>query len=206
MIKMLKYRVIAFTQDEKNYKALAMRLGLSNQYPVLEVLVIYDADDYKGFNAIDVFRCIRGKISEDITPLWVIYENYLPREECERVIDILKEKQDVRDVIVNYIHAEDSELSYTLDTCTDVSYPVLLDLLKTTFVFESDNKVTNLADKYELAYRALTRIAYPLVSMQVDAVKANADLNGVMAVKIAQNPEWYKTEAKRFLAQLSKLD
>ena len=42
--------------------------------------------------------------------------------------------------------------------------------------------------------------------MQVDAVKADADLNGVMAVKLAQNPEWYKTEAKRFLAQLSKID
>lgn len=206
MIKILKYGVTAFTQDDKNYKALAMRLGLANQYPVLEVSVIYDAVAYSGHNAIDVYRYARGKISEDITPIWVIYENYLPREECERVINMLKEKRDVLDVIANYIHAEDSELSYMLDTCTDVTYPVLLDLLKTTFVFEPDNKVTNLADKYELAYRALTRIAYPLVSMQVDAVKANADLNGVMAVKLAQNPEWYKTEAKRFLAQLIKID
>ena len=203
MIKILKYGVTAFTQDDKKYKALALRLGLANQYPVLEILVIYDAASYNGHNAIDVYRYVRGKISEDITPLWVISENYLPREECERVINMLKEKRDVLDVIANYIHAEDSELSYTLDTCTDVSYPVLLDLLKTTFVFEPE---TNLADKYEIAYRALHRIAYPLVSMQVDAVKANADLNGVMAVKIAQNPEWYKTEAKRFLAQLSKLD
>lgn len=203
MIKILKYGVTAFTQDDKKYKALAMRLGLANQYPVLEVSVIYNAASYNGHNAIDVYRYVRGKISEDITPLWVISENYLPREECERVINMLKEKRDVLDVIANYIHAEDSELSYTLDTCTDVSYTVLLDLLKTTFVFEPE---TNLADKYEIAYRALHRIAYPLVSMQVDAVKANADLNGVMAVKIAQNPEWYKTEAKRFLAQLSKLD
>lgn len=203
MIKILKYGVTAFTQDDKKYKALALRLGLANQYPVLEVSVIYNAASYSGHNAIDVYRYVRGKISEDITPLWVISENYLPREECERVIDMLKEKRDVLDVIANYIHAEDSELSYTLDTCTDVSYTVLLDLLKTTFVFEPE---TNLADKYEIAYRALHRIAYPLVSMQVDAVKANADLNGVMAVKIAQNPEWYKTEAKRFLAQLSKLD
>lgn len=203
MIKILKYGVTAFTQDDKKYKALALRLGLANQYPVLEVSVIYNAANYSGHNAIDVYRYVRGKISEDITPLWVISENYLPREECERVINMLKEKRDVLDVIANYIHAEDSELSYTLDTCTDVSYPVLLDLLKTTFVFEPE---TNLVDKYEIAYRALTRIAYPLVSMQVDAVKANADLNGVMAVKIAQNPEWYKTEAKRFLAQLSKLD
>ncbi len=203
MIKILKYGVTAFTQDDKKYKALVMRLGLANQYPVLEVSVIYNAASYNGHNAIDVYRYVRGKISEDITPLWVISENYLPREECERVIDMLKEKRDVLDVIANYIHAEDSELSYTLDTCTDVSYTVLLDLLKTTFVFEPE---TNLADKYEIAYRALHRIAYPLVSMQVDAVKANADLNGVMAVKIAQNPEWYKTEAKRFLAQLSKLD
>lgn len=203
MIKLLKYGVMVFTQDDKKYKALALRLGLFNQYPVLEILVIYDAASYNGHNAIDVHRYVRGKIAEGITPVWVIYENYLPREECERVIDMLKEKRDVLDVIANYIHAEDSELSYTLDTCTDVSYPVLLDLLKTTFVFEPE---TNLADKYEIAYRALHRIAYPLVAMQVDAVKAGADLNGVMAVKIAQNPEWYKTEAKRFLAQLSKLD
>lgn len=203
MIKILKYGVIAFTQDDKKYKALALRLGLANQYPVLEVSVIYNAASYNGHNAIDVYRYVRGKISEDITPLWVISENYLPRDECERVVNMLKEKRDVLDVIANYIHAEDSELSYTLDTCTDVTYPVLLDLLKTTFVFEPGS---NLVDKYEIAYRALHRIAYPLVSMQVDAVKANADLNGVMAVKIAQNPEWYKTEAKRFLAQLSKLD
>lgn len=203
MIKILKYGVTAFTQDDKKYKALALRLGLANQYPVLEVSVIYDAASYNGHNAIDVYRYVRGKISEDITPLWVISENYLPREECERVVNMLKEKRDVLDVIANYIHAEDSELSYTLDTCTDVSYTVLLDLLKTTFVFEPE---TNLADKYEIAYRALHRIAYPLVSMQVDAVKANADLNGVMAVKLAQNPEWYKTEAKRFLAQLIKID
>jgi hypothetical protein len=79
-------------------------------------------------------------------------------------------------------------------------------LLKTTFVFKPDNKIANLAEKYEIAYRALSRIAYPLVAMRVDATKEDAVLNGVMAVKIAQNAEWYKTEAKRFLAQLDKLD
>lgn len=206
MIKMLKYGVTAFTQDDKNYKALALRLGIANQYPILEVLVIYDAAKYSGYNAVEVYRCARGKIAEDITPIWIISDNYLPRDECVRIIDILKEKPNVVDVIVNYIHDEDSELSYTLDTCTDVTYPVLLDLLKTTFVFKPDNKIANLAEKYEIAYRALSRIAYPLVAMRVDATKEDAVLNGVMAVKIAQNAEWYKTEAKRFLAQLDKLD
>jgi hypothetical protein len=206
MIKILKYGVTVFSQDDKNYKALALRLGIANQYPILEVLVIYDAAKYSGYNAVEVYRYVRGKIAEDITPIWIISDNYLPRDECVRIIDILKEKPNVVDVIVNYIHDEDSELSYTLDTCTDASYPVLLDLLKTTFVFKPDNKIANLAEKYEIAYRALSRIAYPLVAMRVDATKEDAVLNGVMAVKIAQNAEWYKTEAKRFLAQLDKLD